>query len=122
MPSARCSAGCQLVADPPDGIGVDAVLVAGDIYDRAVPPVEAVTLFARTLAELSRHSTVIVTSGNHDSAIRLGFGAGLFTERVRVRTELAGIGTPVLIGDRRRWRSTAALPRSGRRPHRAGAR
>jgi exonuclease SbcD len=90
---------CRLVAEPPDGIAIEAVLIAGDIYDRAVPPVEAVTLFASTLAQLTRHTTVIVTSGNHDSAIRLGFGAELFTERLRVRTELANVGSPVLLGE-----------------------
>ncbi|HTZ43612.1 MAG TPA: exonuclease SbcCD subunit D [Jatrophihabitans sp.] len=78
---------------------VDAVLVAGDVYDRAVPPVEAVALFSRTLAELAEHTTVIVSSGNHDSAIRLGFGSRIFTDRVRLRTELAGIGSPVLLAD-----------------------
>jgi len=90
---------CALVAEPPDGVAIDAVLVAGDIYDRAVPPVEAVTLFAGVLAELTRHTTVIVTAGNHDSAIRLGFGAELFTERLRVRTDLTGIGLPVMLPD-----------------------
>ncbi|HET6210453.1 MAG TPA: exonuclease SbcCD subunit D [Jatrophihabitans sp.] len=88
---------CRLVADPPDGVPVDAVLIAGDVYDRAVPPVESVTLFADTLAELTRHTHVIVTAGNHDSAIRLGFGARLFTDRLRVHTELAGVGQPVLL-------------------------
>jgi exonuclease SbcD len=88
----------DLVADPPDGIAIDAVIVAGDVYDRAVPPVEAVALFATTLAELAAHTTVIVSSGNHDSAIRLGFGARLFTDRIRLRTDLADIGTPVLLG------------------------
>jgi len=88
----------RLVAEPPDGIAVDAVIVAGDVYDRAVPPVEAVALFARTLAELAAHSTVIVSSGNHDSAIRLGFGSRLFTDRIRLRTDLAEVGTPVLLG------------------------
>jgi len=90
---------CRLVAQPPDGVPVDAVLVAGDVYDRAVPPVEAVALFASTLARLIVHATVIVTAGNHDSAIRLGFGAELFTERLRVRTELGGVGSPVLLGE-----------------------
>ena len=90
---------CRLVAQPPDGVPVEAVLIAGDVYDRAVPPVEAVALFASTLAELVRHSTVIVTAGNHDSAIRLGFGAELFTERLRLRTDLASVGQPVLLGD-----------------------
>src|SRR3954454_23298440 len=87
-----------LVADPPDGTAVDAVIVAGDVYDRAVPPVEAVALFARTRAELAAHTTVIVSSGTPDSAIRLGFGSRLFTDRIRLRTDLAEVGTPVLLG------------------------
>jgi exonuclease SbcD len=43
---------CELVEDPPDGIPVDAVLVAGDVYDRGVPPVESVQLFEWTLSRL----------------------------------------------------------------------
>jgi len=78
---------------------VDAVIVAGDVYDRAVPPVEAVNLFAQALAALAEHATVIVTSGNHDSAIRLGFGATLFRDRIKLRTDPAGIGEPVLLSD-----------------------
>ena len=89
----------DLVADPPDGVPVDTVLIAGDVYDRAVPPVDAVALFSAVLAELCRHASVIVTGGNHDSAIRLGFGAELFTDRLHVHTRLDGIGTPVLLGD-----------------------
>jgi DNA repair protein SbcD/Mre11 len=88
---------CQLVAQPPDGKPVDAVLVAGDVYDRAVPTVEAVTLFSEVLVELAEHTTVIVTSGNHDSAIRLGFGARLFRDRIRLHTKLSDVGTPVLL-------------------------
>jgi exonuclease SbcD len=88
-----------MVAAPADGIAVDAVIVAGDIYDRAVPPVEAVALFSDTLADLAALTTVIVTSGNHDSAIRLGFGSRLFTDRLHLRTDLASIGTPVIVGD-----------------------
>ena len=109
---------CRLVAEPPDGVPVDAVIIAGDVYDRAVPPVEAVSLFADTLAELTRHSTVIVTAGNHDSAIRLGFGSRLFTDRLRVHTELAAIGEPVLLtrGRQHGRDLPAALPGSGRRP------
>ncbi|HEY2043564.1 MAG TPA: exonuclease SbcCD subunit D [Jatrophihabitans sp.] len=90
---------CRLVSDPLDGIAVDAVIVAGDVYDRAVPPVEAVTLLADVLAELTRHTTVIVTAGNHDSAIRLGFGSRLFTERLHIRTALDGVGLPVMVSD-----------------------
>ncbi|WP_426593950.1 exonuclease SbcCD subunit D [Cellulomonas sp. McL0617] len=78
---------------------VDAVVVAGDVYDRAIPPVEAVTLLSETLAQLAEHATVIVTSGNHDSATRLGFGAGLMKESVRLRTRVAGLASPVVLSD-----------------------
>lgn len=52
------------------GEGVDAVVVAGDVYDRAIPPVEAVTLLSETLARLAEITQVVVTPGNHDSATR----------------------------------------------------
>ena len=76
---------------------VDAVLVAGDVYDRAVPPVEAVTLLSETLARLAEHTTVVLTPGNHDSAARLGFGASLMQERVRVRSRVSGLAEPVVL-------------------------
>ena len=78
---------------------VDAVVVAGDVYDRAIPPVEAVTLLSDTLAQLAERTTVIVTSGNHDSATRLGFGAGLMKDSVRLRTRVAGLASPVVLSD-----------------------
>lgn len=78
---------------------VDAVVVAGDVYDRAIPPVEAVTLLSDTLARLAEHTTVVVTSGNHDSATRLGFGSALMRERVRLRTRVATLADPVEVGD-----------------------
>lgn len=76
---------------------VDAVLVAGDVYDRAVPPVEAVRLLGDTLARLAERTRVVVTSGNHDSAIRLGFGAGMFQDRLSIRTRVSDIGRPVVV-------------------------
>lgn len=76
---------------------VAAVVVAGDVYDRAIPPVEAVSLLSDTLARLSEHTTVVVTSGNHDSATRLGFGSALMRERVRLRTRVAGLHEPVAL-------------------------
>lgn len=78
---------------------VDAVLVAGDVYDRAIPPVEAVTLLSDALTRLAEQACVIITSGNHDSAVRLGFGASLLRERVRVRTRIADLGRPVQLAD-----------------------
>lgn len=55
-----------------------AVLIAGDVYDRPVPPEEAVDLFDGFLVELSRRGVqVYIISGNHDSAGRVAFGARL---------------------------------------------
>ena len=77
------------------------MLVAGDVYDRAVPPVEAVTLLSETLARLAERCTVVVTPGNHDSAVRLGFGAGLMRDGVHLRTRVADVGAPVVLRPRR---------------------
>ncbi|MEO5745581.1 MAG: exonuclease SbcCD subunit D [Terracoccus sp.] len=86
-----------LVENPPGGVPIDAVLVAGDVYDRGVPPVESVQLFEWTLSRLAQSTTVVVTSGNHDSAIRLGYGAGLFRDRIRMITDPAVLDLPVLL-------------------------
>ena len=53
---------------------VDAVLIAGDIYDRAVPPTQAVTLLDEVLRRLVQEAgkNVIMIAGNHDNADRLG--------------------------------------------------
>ncbi|WP_448058674.1 exonuclease SbcCD subunit D [Cellulomonas hominis] len=78
---------------------VTAVLVSGDVYDRAIPPVEAVALLSQTLARLAEHTTVVLTPGNHDSALRLGFGAALMRDRVRVRASVAEVADPVVLSD-----------------------
>lgn len=58
----------------------DCVLLAGDIYDKPVPPAEAVLLFDDFLNQLAQLTTVCAISGNHDSAERLAFGAQLMCE------------------------------------------
>lgn len=79
---------------------VDAVLIAGDLYDRALPPVDAVRLADEALTRLSERAPVVVISGNHDSAPRLGFGAGLLDRAgVHVRTDPACVAEPIVIGD-----------------------
>lgn len=61
-----------------DGERPDAVLIAGDIYDKPVPPAEAVGLFDDFLVHLARRETqVFIISGNHDSPERIAFGARL---------------------------------------------
>ena len=61
----------------------EAVLVAGDIYDRAVPPIEAVELLDETLSHLllDLGVKVIMIAGNHDSAQRVGFASRLLKDR-----------------------------------------
>jgi DNA repair protein SbcD/Mre11 len=75
---------------------VDGVLIAGDLYDRALPPVDAVRLADEALSRLAEVAPVVLISGNHDSAARLGFGTELFARAgVHVRTDPARIGAPV---------------------------
>lgn len=53
----------------------DAVVIAGDVYDKAIPSVEAVGLFDEFLVRLAKLNTqIFVISGNHDSPERIAFG------------------------------------------------
>lgn len=59
----------------------DGVLIAGDIYDKTVPPAEAVQLLDDFLTRIAeRKIPVFLISGNHDSAERISFGAKLFAK------------------------------------------
>jgi exonuclease SbcD len=80
---------------------VDVVVVAGDVYDRAVPPTDAVAVLDRALRGFATAGIpVLLISGNHDSAIRLGFGARLSElAGVHLRTDVADIARPVLLAD-----------------------
>ena len=62
---------------------VDAVLVCGDVYDRALPPQDAVALLDETLERLVLDAkvSVLMIAGNHDSPERLGFGASLLRKQ-----------------------------------------
>ena len=80
---------------------VDAVLVAGDVYDRALPGLEAVALFDDALHRLAALGVpTVFISGNHDSARRLGVGAGLIDRAgIHLRTDPDACATPVLLPD-----------------------
>lgn len=78
---------------------VDAVLVAGDVYDRAYPPIQAVELLNDTLRRLAEVAPVILTPGNHDSATRLGFCADLYTDSLHVRSRIEDLDQPVVLSD-----------------------
>jgi len=80
---------------------IDVVVVSGDVYDRALPSVDAVDLCNQALRRLvdARVRTVLI-SGNHDSARRLGFGADLIDAAgVHLRTDPGRVGAPVVVGD-----------------------
>ncbi len=56
----------------------DAVLIAGDVYDKSIPSVEAVEMFDGFLGRLAEMGTeTFIISGNHDSPERVGFASGL---------------------------------------------
>jgi DNA repair protein SbcD/Mre11 len=77
---------------------VDVVLIAGDVYDRALPGVDVVGLLDDALVRLTgAGAQVVLTSGNHDSAIRLGFASRLLERGgVHLRTRLADLESPVI--------------------------
>ncbi len=81
---------------------VDAVVVAGDVYDRALPGVDAVAVLDDALARLvGAGATVVLASGNHDSPRRLGFGSQLLRAAgLHVRTDPRRVADPVLLEDR----------------------
>ncbi|MFE9722603.1 exonuclease SbcCD subunit D [Streptomyces sp. NPDC005794] len=78
---------------------VDVVVVAGDVYDRAVPPLSAVQLFDDALHQLAAAGVpTVMISGNHDSARRLGVGAGLMARAgIHLRTDPGHCATPVVL-------------------------
>ena len=80
---------------------VDAVLVAGDVYDRAIPPVDSVAHYEDALARLrAAGARVILISGNHDSARRLGVNSALVDAAgVHLRTRPGKLAEPVILND-----------------------
>jgi DNA repair protein SbcD/Mre11 len=80
---------------------IDAVLVSGDVYDRAIPPVDAVALCEDGLFRLrDAGARVVVISGNHDSGRRLGFASALVDAAgVYLRTRAGALAQPVLLAD-----------------------
>ena len=80
---------------------VDLVVVAGDVYDRALPSVDAVALADDALHRLgTSRARVVITSGNHDSGRRLGFNARLIDlAGVHLRTDAGRLDEPVLLED-----------------------
>ena len=80
---------------------VDVVLIAGDLYDRAVPSGEAVEMCVRVLGRIrAAGARIVVTPGNHDSAARVGaFAQFAAAGGLHLRTRISGLHEPVVIDD-----------------------
>jgi DNA repair protein SbcD/Mre11 len=78
----------------------DAVIVAGDIFDRAYPPLDAIELYDEAVLRIAELAVpMVITSGNHDSPIRLGMhGRVASAAGVHVRTRPRDAGVPVPVG------------------------
>lgn len=89
------------LADLVAGEAIDAVLVAGDIYDRAVPSAEAVRVATAAVARIrAAGAQLVVTPGNHDSAPRLGaFAEFAAAGGLHLRTTVGGLADPVVLAD-----------------------
>ncbi|UOQ42779.1 exonuclease SbcCD subunit D [Halobacillus salinarum] len=80
----------------------DAVIIAGDLYDRSIPPKEAVELLNQVLTRLTNELAVpvLAISGNHDSPDRLEFGAELFRKQgLYLETKLKKNREPITLYD-----------------------
>lgn len=89
------------LADVVERERVDVVLVAGDVYDRAVPSAEAVRVATVALRRLREAGAeLVITSGNHDSAARLGaFAEFAAAGGLHLRTSVDDIARPVVLHD-----------------------
>ncbi|MGN1104569.1 MAG: exonuclease SbcCD subunit D [Candidatus Coproplasma sp.] len=89
------------ILDVIDNARAEAVIIAGDVYDKSVPSAEAVELFDNFLCKLaSRNLPTFVISGNHDSPERIAFGARLMTaSKIYMSPVYNGVTAPVTLRD-----------------------
>ena len=81
---------------------IDVVVLAGDVYDRAIPPTAAISLLNEVVDKICRQLSVpmIIIPGNHDSAVRLGFGAkAMQVSGLHIISSLDSFTTPVTLSD-----------------------
>lgn len=81
---------------------VDAIVIAGDLYDRSVPAVDAIEVFNQLMIEwnLNEHFPIFAISGNHDSSIRLSAGTPWFSQtNYYLKTRLEEAFEPIIFQD-----------------------
>lgn len=94
-----------------DDVKPDVIILAGDVYDRSVPPAEAVELFDEMVSEicLARGIPFLVISGNHDSSERLSFGSALLkSSGLYLCGDIERTVAPILLPDA--WGDVAFVP------------
>ena len=78
-----------------------ALIIAGDVYDRAIPSAEAVSLFSRFLARIRENcpdTAVCIIPGNHDSAQRLAFAREILqNQRIYIAQDTSRLADPVIL-------------------------
>lgn len=82
---------------------VDVVVIAGDIYDRSLPPTGAVELFDEMITKIANeaHIPCMIISGNHDSATRLSFGNNLLSAQgIYIAGDWNKLANPVIMEDK----------------------
>ncbi len=81
--------------------GADGIIIAGDVYDRGVPPVRAVELFDKFITGLAEKKiSAYIISGNHDNAERLSFGSAVMrSEGIYIADAYCGEVKPVTVYD-----------------------
>jgi len=91
----------EQLKDAIDRLNVDALLIAGDVFDRSVPPADAIELLDQFLYAVAgeRKVPVVMIPGNHDSADRLGFGSRLLADRLHIASSLPRACKPLIIED-----------------------
>lgn len=75
---------------------IDAILMAGDIFDRALPPVASIELFRDRVDRLAELTRLILITGNHDSIHRMSLGS-LFRDEIVLRSGVPGGDDPVML-------------------------
>lgn len=80
----------------------DVIIIAGDIYDRGIPPTDAVDLFDEIIYKItSKKIPILCISGNHDNSSRLNFGSRIFSqENFFITTKISENPQPIILKDK----------------------
>lgn len=91
----------------------DALIITGDIYDRAIPPPEAVTIFDDFITKAKKdfpELAIVIISGNHDSSRRLSFGSRILSnQNIHIVADIDSITKPIILKEKNEANLSIAL-------------